>query len=277
MNHEGEGEVDNITTREGEIMLAVTEEEIDQDATLKRLETLIDKRSEAAKLRDVVNKQQRDLNACETDVRTMTQQVDQLDHRIKARQKQALFGAVKPGDLAALKQQLTEAKETLAHRQHELEEQREAFCLSQEALTQFLTEIHELDRQLRDDLSRLYLQRFHEHDTGLYGKRGQVSWQDPDPNSSERYSRQWRGRVFNFLLFKGFASDLTEHHLLHALVAFFRQASFSVRVRSGFVATSTRTKEPLSVGVVVAVPKQLSEQEAFEELARRRVEFVTEA
>ncbi|MDF0674232.1 MAG: hypothetical protein P0120_07795 [Nitrospira sp.] len=254
-------------------MLTATEEKIDQDLTLKALETLIDKRRRASTLRETVNQQHREVTACDTEERKATQLVDQLEGRVKSYCKQLLLGAAKAGELPTLKQQLIEAKESLSRRRQALQERSEDFCLSQETLTQLLTEIGELSRQLRDDLTRLYMQRFHEHDTGLYGKRGQISWKE-DENSPERYSRQWRGRVFNFLLFKGFASDVNESQLLHALVAFFRQASFSVRVAIGFVPTSTRSKEPLGVGEVIAVPKQLSEGEAFEEIVRRRVEFV---
>lgn len=275
MNHEGDGEVDNITTREGEIMLAATEEKIDQDVTLRTLEAFIGKRCEAARLRDAVNNQLREVNACEAEERRITQLVDQLEGRVKTYHKQLLLKTAKPAELPTVKQQLIEAKESLSRYRQELEERSESFCLSQEALTQLLTGIGELGRQLRNDLTRLYQQQFDKRDTGLYGERGQISWKE-DEHSPERYSRQWRGRVFNFLLFRGFASDLTECQLLRALVAFFRQASFSVRVRSGFVPASTRSKEPLSVGAELDVPKQLSEQEAFEELARRRVEFVVE-
>lgn len=256
-------------------MLTVSEEKVDQDAIFQALETLISKRSQAARLRDTVNEQFSQVSICEKEEQKASQLVGQLEGRVKSYHKQLLIGTTKPGDISSLKQQLIDAKESLSRRQQELQERSEAFCLSQEAKTQLLTEIGELDRQLRKDLPQLYMQKFHEHDAGLLGRRGQISWKEEE-HSPERYARKWRERVFNFLLLTGLSSDLADGHLLHAFFAFFRQTSFSVRVTIGFVPTSTKSKEPLSVGAVVAIPKQMSEQEAFEEINRQRMVFIPE-
>lgn len=49
-----------------------------------------------------------------------------------------------------------------------------------------------------------------------------------------------------------------------------------MRVLIGFVPTSTTKQEPLEVGRTMNVPGQMSAEEAYEELVRRRVQFVTE-
>lgn len=252
-------------------------ETVDEQATLSSLESMIQKRRQAAELRDTVNQQYRQVSVCETEERRTTQLVDQLEGRVKTHHKQLLLGTVKPGELSSLKERLAEAKERLATALQQLDTQREAFCLSEEVSTQLKADLSRTETQLRGDLSTLYKQRFSVRDAGLYGKRGEVSWMDPDPYSPERWQRQWRDRAFHFLLHKGFASDLSCIAPLSALVMLFRQQPFEVRVVVGFVPTSTRSKDPLGVGEVVAVPKQLSEAEAFEELVRRRVEFVETA
>lgn len=258
-------------------MTAMAELRVDEQTALSTLETHITKRQEAARLREVVSGRYRELSACEADAQKVTQQVDQHESKLKAFNKQILRGAAKAGELPALKEQLAEAKERLAKLLLALDERREEFCMAQETLTQLRDELQEQQKQLRDNLSRLFDQRFVEDDVGLYGRRGQVSWMDPDPNSPERYAKQWRARVFNFLLFRGLSADLTESHLLHALVVFFRQEPFQVRVISGFVPVSSRNKVPLEVGVLVSVPGGLSEAEGFEEITRGRVRFLTES
>jgi hypothetical protein len=262
---------------EEDSMTAIAEPRVDEQATLSTLETHITKRQEVARLREVVSSGYRDLSVCEADAQKANQQVDQLENRLKAFHKQVLLGAAKAGELPALKDQLAAAKERTTKLLHALDEQREAFCLAQETLTQLRDELQEQQKQLRDNLSRLFDQRFVEDDVGLYGRRGHVSWMDPDPNSPERYAKQWRARVFNFLLFRGLSADLTESHFLHALVVFFRQEPFHVKVVSGFVPVTSKDKEGLGVGELITVPCRLSEQEAFEEIARRRVLFMTEA
>ena len=148
------------------------------------------------------------------------------------------------------------------------------FLLSQEAMNGLMVDVQDLSRSLRERLTQLYEHKFVEHDSGMYGRRGQVCWQE-DHDSPERWRKGWRSRAFNFLLFKGFAADFTENHLLAALVTFFRQESFQVCVISGFVPASSRNKAPLEVGALISVPGGLSEEEAFEELTRGRVRFVT--
>lgn len=253
------------------------DEKVDEQTALSMLDTHITKRQEKARLQGGVNSRYGELIVSDADAQKATNQVDQLENRLKAFHKQVLLGAAKAGELPALKEQLAEAKERQTKLLHALDEQRELFCLAQETLTQFRDELQEQERQLRNTLTRLFNQRFVEADAGLYGRRGQVSWADPDPNSPERYAKQWRGRVFNYLLFKGFASDPVDNCLLSALSTFFRNESFQIRVISGFVPASSRNKVPLEVGALVSVPGSLSEAEAFEEITRRRVQFVTEA
>lgn len=259
-------------------MSIVTDEthQVDEQATLNSLETIIQKRRQAAELRDTVNQRYCQVSACEAEERKTVQLVDQLEFRVKTHHKQLLLGTTKPGDLPSLKQQLDEAKESLDRCRQELEERSASFCMSQEALNQLMSEIGELDRQLRNNLTELFTRRFHERDTGLFGKRGQVTWQDPDPNSPARWQAQWRERAFNFLLFRGLTSDIAESHLLEALLAFFRSDPFSVRVVIGFVPTTGQGREPLTVGELVTIPGRLSVSEAFEEIIRRRVVFVGE-
>ncbi len=254
------------------------DEKVDEQTTLGMLDTHITKRQEAARLHDVVSLRYRELIVNDADAQKATQQVDQLETRLKAFHKQVLLGGAKAGELPALKEQLAEARERQTKLLHALDEQRELFCLAQETLTQFRDELQEQERQLRDTLTRLFNQRFAEDDADFLGRRGQVSWMvNPDPTSHEQYAKQWRGRVFNYLLFKGFMSDLVDNCLLSALSTFFRNESFQVRVISGFIPVSSRNKAPLEVGALVSVPGSLSEAEAFEEITRRRVQFVTEA
>ncbi len=257
-------------------MTLATETRVDEQTTLSSLETLIAKRQQAATMREAVNQHYRELNDSGAAERKAAQVVEQLDTRVKSYHKQLLLGTANPGKLPALKQQLSEAKDLLARTQQALEERSATYGVGKEALTQLLTEIGDLDRHLRNSLAQLFTQRFYQHDTGLYGKRGQVTWQEPDPNSSARWQAQWRDRAFNFLLYKGLASDLRDNHLLYALVAFFRQTPFCVQVTSGFMAMSTKGKEPLTLGVVLSIPKQMSVEEAFDEIQRKRVQFVTD-
>lgn len=256
------------------MMITDETQHVDEKTALGSLESLIDKRKQAAQVREIVNLQYREVSDCEMEERKATQLVDQLENRVKSHHKHLLLGTAKSAELPLLKQQLTEAKQSLERCRRELEERSARFCASQEVSTQLKTEIGDLDRQLRNSLTQLFMQRFHEHDTGLYGKRGQVTWQDPEPNSPARWKAQWRERAFNFLLFKGLASDLTENHLLEALIVFFRSEPFSVRVVIGFVPTTGQGREPLAVGELVTIPGRLSVAEGFEEIIRRRVEFV---
>lgn len=258
-------------------MLTATETTIDEQSTLSSLDTVIQKRQEAARGREVLSEQYRQLIVCEAEERKAIQQLDQLEGRLKTVTKSSLLGTVKPGEVSTLRQQIDEAKNALSRCRQQLNEQREAFLLCQEAMNRLMVDVQDLSRSLRDSLTKLYEYKFVEHDSGMYGLRGQVTWMDSDPNSATRWRKAWRSRAFNFLLFKGFAADFTENHLLAALATFFRQASFQVRVTSGFVPASSRNKAPLEVGVLASVPGGLSEEEAFEELTRGRVRFVTKA
>lgn len=257
-------------------MLTATGINVEEAATLSSLETVKRKREEAARGREVMGGQHGQLKVLEAEERKAVQKVDQLEGRLKTATKSSLLGTVKPGEVLALRQQITEAKDALSQCRQRLDEHREVFLLSQEAMNGLMVEIQDLSWSLRDSLTQLYEQKFVEHDSGLYGRRGEVVWADPDPNSPERYAKQWRGRVFNYLLFKGFASDPADNCLLSALSTFFRNESFQVRVISGFVPVSSRNKVPLEVGALVSVPGSLSEAEAFEEITRHRVRFVTE-
>lgn len=256
-------------------MLTATEAKMDETATLNSLKTVIQKRQEAARGREVLSERYRQLTICEVDERKAVQRLDELEGRLKSVTKSSLLGTVKPGEISTLRQQITEVNDDLSRCRQRLDEQREAFILSQEAMNGLMVEIQDLSRSLRDSLTQLYEHKFVEHDSGLYGRRGEVTWMDADPNSSARWRKAWRSRAFNFLLFKGFAADLVENHLLAALATFFRQASFQVRVTSGFVPASSRNKAPLEVGALISVPGGLSEEEVFEELTRGRVRFVT--
>lgn len=258
-------------------MLTAAETKVDEAATLSSFEAFIGQRCEAARIREILSQQYRQVSVCESEERRIRQEVEQLEGRLKTFHKQLLFGTVKVGEQATLKQQLIEAKEALAQKSQQLEEQRELFCLGQESLTQLTTEINGKMVPLRDDLIAICMQRFHEEDTGLYGKRGAVCWMDNDQNSPDRWKRQWRGRAFRFLLNRCLEGHVEEASLQGAMLALFRGTSFVVRVRSGFVPVSVRSKDALSVGEIVAVPERISFEEGFEEIARRRVQFVTEA
>lgn len=250
---------------------------VDEQSTLSSLDTVIQKRQEAARGREALNEQYRQLIVCEAEERKAVQQLDELEGRLKAVTKLSLLGTVKPGEVSTRRQQITDAKDALSRCRQRLDEQREVFLLSQEAMSGLMVEVQDLSRSLRDSLTQLYEHKFVEHDSGLYGRRGEVTWMDADPDSPTRWRKAWRSRAFNFLLFKGFAADLTENYLLTALATFFRQASFQVRVTSGFIPASSRSKAPLEVGALISVPGGLSEEEAFEELTRGRVRFVTKA
>jgi len=256
-------------------MLTATETNVDEVETLNSLDTVIQKRQDAARGREVLSEQYRQLIVCESEERQAVQRLDELEGRLKSVTKSSLLGTVKPGEVSTLRQQIADAKETLSRCRQQLDEQREVFLLSQEAMNGLMVEVQDLSRSLRDNLTQLYEHKFVEHDSGLYGRRGEVTWMDADPNSATRWRKAWRSRAFNFLLFKGFAADLIENHLLAALATFFRQESFRVCVISGFVPASSRSKGPLEVGVLASVPGGLSEEEAFEELTRGRVRFVT--
>lgn len=258
-------------------MLTATETTVDEQSTLSSLDRVIRKRQEAARGREVLSEQYRQLIVCEAEEHKAVQRLDELEGRLKAVTKSSLLGTVKPGEISTLRQQIAEAKDALSRCRQRLDEQREVFLLSQEAMNGLMVEVQDLSRSLRDTLTQLYEHKFVEHDSGLYGRRGEVAWMDADPNSSARWRKAWRSRAFNFLLSKGFAADLTENYLLTALATFFRQASFQVRVILGFVPASSRNQTPLEVGALVSVPGGLSEEEAFEELTRGRVRFVTKA
>ncbi len=256
---------------------ATIEEQVDEAATLGSLKTCITQRREAARSREVVDRHYREVSRCEADAEAATQEDAQLESQLKSIHKRFMLGTTKVGELAALKERMSAVKEKLAKAQLALEEQRSVYYLGQETFTQQLADLEKAQRELRVNLCQLYAQRFSKRDTGLLGQRGSVCWADPDPNSPERWRQQWRERAFHFLLHKGFSSDLTEVHCLAALIAFFREDKFQVRVRIGFVPTSTKKHEPLEVGQTLHVPGLLSCEEGFEELVRQRVQFVTES
>ncbi len=251
--------------------------QVDEQATLGALKTYITQRREATRLRETVDRHYRELSRCEAEAQGATQQDAQLESQLKSFHKRFMLGTTRVGELAAIKEHVSAAKEKLTKAQLALEEQRSVYYLAQETFTQQLADLEKAQRELRVNLCQLYAQRFSKRDTGLLGQRGSVCWADPDPNSPERWRQQWRERAFHFLLHKGFSSDLTEVHCLAALIAFFREDKFQVRVRIGFVPTSTKKHEPLEVGQTLHVPVQLSYEEGFEELVRQRVQFVTES
>lgn len=123
------------------MMTLTAETTVDEQATLRSLETFTGKLREAARHRDVMNELFRRLSVCESEERRAAQDVDLVESRLKAFRKQILFATVKSGELALLRHQLTEANEVLSMRRQELEEQREIFCVCQEAQTQLVTEI----------------------------------------------------------------------------------------------------------------------------------------
>lgn len=170
-------------------MLTATDTRVDEKETLRTLETFIDKRREAARLREVKDDHYRRVSALDTEVRSSAQEVEQLEGRLKIWRRDVLLGKVKSAELSTLKQQVAEAKAMQSRRLLDLDAQREGFCLVQDAWSQLMADLNQVQSQLRDGLSQLFIQRFYEEDTGLYGKRGQVSWMDPSPLSPERWRR----------------------------------------------------------------------------------------
>ena len=108
-------------------MPTATEEKIDQVATLQMLEPFIGKRSDAARIRDIVNRQYCEVRVCETKERRTSQLVDQQEGRVKTHHRQLLLRATKPAELSSLKQEHIEAEESLNWCRQELEE-RSARC-----------------------------------------------------------------------------------------------------------------------------------------------------
>lgn len=94
--------------------------------------------------------------------------------------------------LTATETKVDEAKDALSHCRQRLDEHREAFLLSQEAMNGLMVEVQDLSRSLRERLTQLYEHKFVEHDSGMYGRRGEVTWMDSDPNSATRWRKAWR-------------------------------------------------------------------------------------
>ena len=138
-------------------------------------------------------------------------------------------------------------------------------------LSQITTDMQKLRDQLQGSLPAAFAAKFGQEDTNS-GKRGQIVWLDPEPNSERNWKAQWRNRTFQFLYFK--VLNCSEQlDFLEALAAFLSGASFEVRIVSGFVIKSGAVLES---GYRVSVPSELDFECAFEEVSRGRAVFVCE-
>lgn len=98
----------NSVTNQGrmETMLTADATTVDEQSTLSSLDTVIQKRQEAARGREVLSEQYRQLIVCEAEERKAVQQLDELEGRLKAVTKSSLLGTVKPGEVYAVPKDL---------------------------------------------------------------------------------------------------------------------------------------------------------------------------
>lgn len=240
------------------------------------LDQYIAKKREWMKLQKEAGEHYRALCIAETEQLASLHQVSDLEGRIKSFHKKVFTGEGKPGDLPILKLKLEEARKDLDLRTQSLGDQRDSLCAVQAAQSQISDEIEKLCGQLLKDMPALFMKRFGEDDPNA-GKRGLVVWADKDPNGVNAWRRQWKGRVFRFL-FHHVANNTNELHFLSALAAFFKSEPFYVRIRAGFHLDRSGVIRKMFdvVGDQVLVPDQLDFEDAFEEIIRGRVEFVSE-
>lgn len=246
------------------------------DEAITSLDRYIAKKRDSLKLQAEINSLHRALCAAENEQLAQVQRVDNLEAQVKSAQKKVFTGEVKPGEISALKITLEEARKRVELGAQPLSDQRESLCAGQDALSQINGEILELRKQLMESLPALFMKRFHEEDPRM-GTRGQIAWVESDPNGEKEWRRQWKRRVFEFL-FHYVVNNRNELRFLGALVAFFKREPFYVCVRAGFCIDRPGAERKLFdvVGDEVLVPTQIDFENAFEEIIRGRVEFVSE-
>lgn len=245
------------------------------DEAIISLDHYIAKKRDVLKLQDEINILYLALCIAETEQLARLQRMNNLEGRIKSFQKEVFIGEVKPGEIPVLKRELNEALKDIELQAQSLCDQRESFCGAQDARSQINDEILKLREQLLKDLPALFTKRFHKDDPNM-GKRGQIVWEEPDSNGDKQWRRQWKSRVFKYL-FHNIVNNTSELHFMEALAAFFKEAPFQVRIMSGFyIDRSDADRKTFdAIGDHILVPNQLEFEDAFEEIVRRRVAFVS--
>lgn len=247
------------------------------DEAVSVLDTFITKRQELTRITVVCSESYATAHAAEHDERQCARRATELEQRLKSQGCQVIFGTVKPGDLAAVKAELETTRLALGQHQQVLGDRREALCTAESARTEVLAELQRLRGQLAKYLPTLFANRFGQAEPNL-GVRGQVVWAEQDSTGAAQYRRTWRTRVFRDLFRRvlNLSEDLA---LLFALRALVTEGRFRVRIVSGFILSRSGGHDVpfVEVGNAIAVPNELTFEDAFEELVRGRVRFLVES
>lgn len=246
------------------------------DEAMTVLDSFIAKRQELTQVAGVCSEYHTAAQAADRDERQCARHVAELEQRLKSQERQVIFGVVKPGDIPALKTELDSARQALSQHQQTLGDRREAMCTAEFVRADVIADLQRLRDRLAKDLPGLFAMRFGQADPNE-GTRGRVVWEERDPTGAAQYRRTWRSRVFHdlFRYVLNLSDDLACFAALRALLT---ESRFHVRIVSGFLLTRPggHVVSFTDVGDCVSVPADLSFEDAFEELLRRRVRFLVE-